>query len=152
MAALPVDEEVGIWQSLAPRDKHGVSGMVHLRIKYSFTIEEEEKSDGMKSIEMTRREGVEEGEDETRIIANVWSLIVRLKTFAVPLSPTCPIPPIIKRAMGFLEENGLDVEGLFRLSANSIEMNEMRRSIDQGIHPSLLPLPPPLFCLFLTRM
>lgn len=48
MAALPVDEEVDIWQALAPRDKHPVSGMVNLRIKYSFTIEEEEKSDGMR--------------------------------------------------------------------------------------------------------
>lgn len=60
---------------------------------------------------------------------------INAKTFGVPISSLCNseddlVPDLVTQCISIIEEYGLDLEGIYRTSANASKLKELRESID----------------------
>lgn len=49
------------------------------------------------------------------------------------------LPPVVAKCIEFLESEHLDLEGIFRISGNQVEVNAMKGAFDDGAPPPLRP-------------
>lgn len=50
------------------------------------------------------------------------------------------LPPILTKTIGYLDQRGLEVEGIFRLAGSASLIEQYRDAFDLGSHINLTPL------------
>eukprot|EP00002_Diphylleia_rotans_P020225 TRINITY_DN3924_c0_g1_i5.p1 TRINITY_DN3924_c0_g1~~TRINITY_DN3924_c0_g1_i5.p1 ORF type:complete len:583 (+),score=119.42 TRINITY_DN3924_c0_g1_i5:424-2172(+) len=50
----------------------------------------------------------------------------------------CPIPLLVEKSVHFLKKSAYGIEGIFRISGNQKEVDELRSNFEQGLGPSIV--------------